>query len=468
MGRGIGLMLNDLNLERQLLGLLMQDKEALSTVLGGKLVLAEYFSDMTLRRIFIALSKLYMENFELPTKRILRIALGEKRKKVDKDLHKILVEKLFKIKADRVRDNLTSVLEHLRNYYKGRMIQKSVKRIASEFDRNDIPKAVEIYNRTRDALELLTNEEVDEGDYVDDFEARRDFVKQKRDHPELFGAVPCKIPIYRGKLPYASKLSFLEDVLGGGWYNHRLSLVVGHSNTGKSTFLMESAFQAAWEGRTTALFTIEMAKQEQQYRVDSRLSKIEVEKFQKGTLTDKEIEKWKRQIQRFKAKAGQIRVIGYPQGCTPQMIESKLHELRKKLGKIDLVCIDYLNDMKPSNVHSKKDWSGIGEISLDLRNMTRYFNNHEGLKIITANQGKKGTRTQKILSEGSVAFSPLPHQHADLVLMIKEELDTEGQIKYLSMKVDKNRFGPKGEIFFMIPDFNVARIATQIKWDEGF
>ena len=201
-------MLNDLNLERQLLGLLMQDKKTLSTVLSGKLIVAEYFSDLTLRRIFIVLSKLYMENFELPTKRILRLTLGEKKKKVDKELYNILIDKLFKIKADRVRDNFTSILKKLQNFYEGRMLQKSIKKIAFEFENNDIPKAVEIYNKTRETLEQITSEEIDEGDYFDDFNERKEVVEQKRDHPELFGAVPCKIPIYRGKNPYVSTKFF--------------------------------------------------------------------------------------------------------------------------------------------------------------------------------------------------------------------------------------------------------------------
>lgn len=457
---------HDLNLERQILAVLLRDKNLLSSMVSSEAIRKEHFSDLSLRRIFVVLTNLYLKNFKRPTKRALKLRLNKRIKNADKERYDILVDKLFGLKIKAIKDNFPTMLDDLEELREGRIIQKAVVKLGRCFENNDIPRAIEEYQKASGSL-ALNADDIDEGDFVDDFEDRKALVLDKRDNPDKYPAVPCRIPIYRGDSPYNAKLDYLQEILNGGFYPGKLYLTVGHSNSGKSVFLMECAYQCAWAGKTAVIFTIEMMKLEEQYRIDSRMSRIKHTAFERGVLTNKEIKKWGKRKDKFQEHGGQIYVVGYPKGCTVKMIEAKLSELKRKLGGIDLVCIDYLNDMRPNGKFvNVRDWSAIGEVSWDMKQLTKYFDNNNGIPIITANQGKKGERNMKILGEGSVAFSPLPHQHADVVMMLKEELDDNGNIKYLSLRFDKHRSGKKFETVYMVPDFSIMNIATVVNWDD--
>ncbi len=458
-------MLNDINLERQLCSILLRDMNKLSVVISADLLTNDHFSDLALRRIFKVLKAYYLRYFKKPTKRMIKISLSKRIKDEDVELYNILIDKLYKLDLKKLQENFQAMIDNAEELRKAREIQKTVIRIGSKFETNDVAGAIEEFSKARDKISLIAGK-IDEGEFAEDFEERKALVIQRRDNPEEFSPVPCALPILQGDNPYSAVQIYLDEILNGGWYNGRLYLVVGNSNSGKSVMLMEAAFQAAMAGKIAILFTIEMMKQEQQFRIDSRISGIDFSKFERGNLTEAEIEKWGKRVDEFKKRGGALYVVGFPKGCTVANIEAKMLELKQKFGRIDFVAIDYLNDMTPRGKYvNTRDWTAIGEISWDMKQLAQYFNDNKGVPILTANQGKKSDRGAEVMTEKSVAFSPLPHQHSAWVLMLKEELDDEGNLKYITGRVDKDRFGKKYVTFYMVPKFEVMQISTRVEWD---
>lgn len=480
--------LYDVEVERNILKALIQDKEYLRvSVLYGR-ILPEHFVDLFHIDSFKTIVSYYKKFGAIPTidrfknhlKKYITYHKKYKTRVSQKKIWQKASERLF-ISLDQMtienRDADESNLEELR---KARLIQNTIMIATEEFEEGNIDHAF-----TTMAGAVLkskhTETVVTEGDIVTDYDSNLNYIEQRQ--AGIIKPIRTLLPIifdYKANIDSGEKsdsemegfesfkISSLDEILDGGFYDGDLSLIVGETNVGKSMALMNFCYNISRLGeKNVVLFTIEMSKMKQQFRIYSRMTGIPYSKFRKGELDNKDIEHWEKCLAEWEKKAGMLYVVAFDQGATVEDVKEKMTDIQNRLGKsIDFVAIDYLNDMTPSGRYqTDRSWDAMGSISWELSQLCKYWNNHKGIPILTANQKKDSSKT--LIDWGDIGYGKIVGQHCSVGIGLAMSDEDRG-FKRLQMNIWKNRDGEKGQVFYVYPDFSKAKLSSYLKMAEYY
>jgi hypothetical protein len=470
------LSLYDLDAERNVLMNLVQDKVKCKGVMMYNLITHEHFSDLFHRDSFNAILKYYKKYGTPPKQSHLKRYITKsityhskyKKKSVQRSLWVKSVDRLYKPLAKNIAEGFDADVGSLDELRKARVIQRSILESDRLFDDGDYEKVFDLWsgaigNRVGMDVTIM------EGDITEDIEQHENLIAMKQSGE--IKPLPSAIRgVRENEQTGEYKIQYLDDFIGGGFYGGEMTLIIGDNNVGKSFTLMEMCHNVSRVSKmNVVLFTIEMNKVKQQMRIYSRITGIPYVKFRKGDLTKKEIQLWKEKMELWKRKYGMFYVVSFDKGATVLAIENKMKDIEQRKGvKIDFIAIDYLNDMTPLGKYgSSKSWDAMGEISWDLASLSKYWNNHTGIPIVTANQ-RKATKAGKDKTRwDEAAFSPLPAQHATIGIGITQGADDEA-IGRIQWNIFKNREGDKNMSFYTYPDFTVSRISSAKKAKEYY
>lgn len=244
------------------------------------------------------------------------------------------------------------------------------------------------------------------------------------------------------------------DKCYGGVYPGELGIVVGGTGKGKSIMLLNFVVHATKLNLPVVIVTVEMPKQQYEYRLDSRLTQIEANKFRKKELSNSEIKQWIKRMKKFK-RSGQIYIIDIPEGANTNIIELKLKEAERYL-KTDkyLLVVDYLNLLIPNrNIQGgKNDHQVLGEISENLKQLAR----KKHIPVWSAAQLNKQGAKQKVLTAEDIGYSYKISADSDfqLGLIQTDEMEEEGVLKVVCMKGRSGKFSA----ITCYPDFKRMRL----------
>jgi replicative DNA helicase len=253
----------------------------------------------------------------------------------------------------------------------------------------------------------------------------------------------------------------LDDILEGGSYPGDFIVLVGETNVGKSMALMEFAYSAAMnDKKNVVLFTIEMNKVKQQTRIYSRMTGIEYHKFRTGKISKDEIKHWKCKLREWRDNCGMLYVVSFDSGATTKDIENKLYDIQNRTGKqIDFCVIDYLNDITPiGKFESERDWTAMGSVSWALANLAKNFNNHKGIPILSANQ-RKESKSDSLVEWSDTMYGKIVIQHSTVGIGITQTKEDK-VFGRLTCNIFKNRDGGRGAIFYVFPNFSIAKFSS--------
>lgn len=466
----------DIDVERNTLKVTLQNKDFCKSIFMFNTIISEHFTDLFHRDVFNASSD-YFNKFGIPPSEeklknhILKFITYNKAYKTPEYQRKIWVksvERLFNPISTLELDEKESNVSLLEEFRKARVIQKFMIGAEQSFGTGNYEEIIGLMSETISVTKKVDNV-ISEGNIIDDFQQHIQVMRQQR----LGEIKPISTGIVgvQENMDGSYKLINMDDTLSGGFYPAEMTLIVGENNVGKSFLLMESTVQASMNQKLNSiLFTIEMNKMKQQNRIYSRITGIPYHKFRTAELTKKEMKIWKEKLEWWKEeKCGILHVVSFDKGATVVDIENKLKDAENKYGEsFSLVSIDYLNDMKPlGKFQNSKGWDAMGEISWDLANLSKRWNNRKGIPIITANQKKTGKAGSGATSWDDAAFSPLPVQHASIGLGIGQDA-TDKEIGRIQWTLFKNRDGEKNITFYTFPDFQVSKIASRKKMMEYY
>ena len=457
--------------ERNVLKSILQNRDFCKSVFMFKTIIADHFVDLFHRDLFNAVDNYFIRFGIQPTMDKLKIHMLKfitynQKFKTNEQQRKIWlkgVERLYNPLDEMELAEKESNVELLEELRKARLIQKFFVGAEKSFGDKKYEEVISLMGEVISVSKVVDNV-INEGNIVDDFKQHIQIIRQQRlgeIQPVKTGIVGAQENDETG----AYHLVYLDDYLGGGLYPAEMTLIIGENNVGKSFMLMESTVQASMNQKLNSiLFTIEMNKIKQQNRIYSRITGIPYNKFRLGTITQKELTKWKDKLQWWKENCGILHVVSFDKGATVMDIENKIKDAENKYGQdFGLISIDYLNDMKPmGKFQSSKGWDAMGEISWDLSNMAKKWNNRKGIPVITANQKKTTKAGSGGTSWDDAAFSPLPVQHATVGIGIGQSKVDE-EIGRIQWTLFKNRDGEKSVSFYTYPDFSVSRIASKNK-----
>lgn len=236
-----------------------------------------------------------------------------------------------------------------------------------------------------------------------------------------------------------------------GFQNSDLILLAARPSMGKTALGIHMALNAALDGKSVAVFSLEMSRVQIFRRILSILSNIELQNILSGNIDEKD---WGL----LYSLSGEIQKLDMYIDDTPSI---SLTELRAKAKRqkiehgLDLILIDYLQLMTTDVGRNENRQQEISNISRGLKALAKELN----IPVIALSQlsRKSEERTNKRPMLSDLRESGAIEQDADVVMMLyredyyadEEDLNPEEQ-NIIEVIIGKHRNGPTGtaKLFF--------------------
>lgn len=223
-----------------------------------------------------------------------------------------------------------------------------------------------------------------------------------------------------------------------------LIIVAARPSMGKTAFVLNIAEHVAVKNKiTTAIFSLEMSKDQLVKRIISMNSKVDSQAIRSGDLQD---EDWIKLVESARDVGSSSLVIDDTPGITVQELRSKCRKLKleKNLG---LVIIDYLQLMSGGSKKSESKQQEISEISRSLKAVAREIN----APVIALSQLSRAVeqRPDKHPMMSDLRESGAIEQDADVIMFIyrddyyNKESEDAGVSEII---IGKQRNGPTGTV----------------------
>ena len=197
---------------------------------------------------------------------------------------------------------------------------------------------------------------------------------------------------------------FIDKILGGGWEKKTFIVFQGRPKVGKSLVLANLAVRACIQGSNVGIFTVELGDSKYVKRVGSNLYNIEYTEYSKY-LDGNSVEPVRTIIEQMEKDrpTGELWIKEFPTGSASAIdVENYFIRLQKVLNiKFDVIFVDYVNLLKPSNNDQKTMYERVKMICEELR---RIAIRNEWC-IVSATQVKTNSFTSDDLGLDSTAES---------------------------------------------------------------
>lgn len=156
------------------------------------------------------------------------------------------------------------------------------------------------------------------------------------------------------------------DAKTSGFQKGDMVLIAARPSMGKTTFALNIAQYAALrEGKSVAVFSLEMSKEQLAYKMLCSEANIDMLKLRTGNLEDRDWEN----MAKASGPLGNAKVyIDDTAGVTVMEMRSKCRRLKVEHG-IDLIVIDYLQLMSGSNPDNRQQ--EVSEISRSIKALAK-------------------------------------------------------------------------------------------------
>lgn len=239
------------------------------------------------------------------------------------------------------------------------------------------------------------------------------------------------------KLP--TGIEWIDKVTSGGIYRngHFLGVVVAAPNVGKSIILSNLAYNFLQQDLNVLIISLEMSQNVYGRRITSLIADSCIDTL--GFYADDA----RANIEKFHKEHPNSRLIikEWPSaGATPNTIDAYIETLINKNSKPDVIVLDYLNLLKPSNHHytGDKQYIQIGYITKEVRGLSTKY----GIPIFSATQSNRAGYENTETSLTNISQSTAVAEDADFI-MAAYRFDEDLMNGILRMKVIKSRLGGK-------------------------
>ena len=243
--------------------------------------------------------------------------------------------------------------------------------------------------------------------------------------------------------------SGLDDIdkVTNGFQKSDLILLAARPSMGKTAFALNVAANAALKGKTVAIFSLEMSKDQIGHRLLSSQSKVDSLKLSTGrNLTDEDL----RHVNEALEELSAVNIfIDDTAGISIMELRSKARRLQTSKN-LDMILIDYLQLMQGGSSRNSGEFNRqqeISEISRSLKALARELN----IPIIALSQLSRNVelRAEKRPQLSDLRESGSLEQDADIVMFLyrEEYYNKESADRSVAeLIIAKNRNGPTTNI----------------------
>ena len=235
---------------------------------------------------------------------------------------------------------------------------------------------------------------------------------------------------------------FLDlDSMLTGLHGGELIIVGARPSMGKTSFAMNiAAYAALNKGKSVAVFTLEMPREQIVMRMLCSDAKVDMQRVRKGTMTDDD---WAKLTESITRMQGAPMYIDDTAGITPIQLRSRCRRLMMDKG-LDMIVVDYLGLMHADSRTESRQLE-VSEISRQLKAIAMELKVPlvACAQLSRANKDRQEKRPQltDLRDSGSI------EQDADVVMFLHREdyYDKNTPDKNIAeVSISKQRSGPLG------------------------
>ena len=232
------------------------------------------------------------------------------------------------------------------------------------------------------------------------------------------------------------------DSMLTGLHPGELIIIGARPAMGKTSFAMNIAEHAALCNKTTAVFTLEMPREQIAMRLLCSDARVDMQRVRKGTLEDSD---WLRLAQSLAPLSAAPMYIDDTSALSPTQLRSRCRRLMMDRG-LDLVVVDYLGLMKSDGKAESRQLE-VSEISRRLKAIALELK----IPIIACAQLSRANkdRVDKRPMLSDLRDSGSIEQDADVVMFLHREeyYNKETEDKNIGeVIISKQRRGPLGTV----------------------
>ena len=232
------------------------------------------------------------------------------------------------------------------------------------------------------------------------------------------------------------------DSMLTGLHPGELIIIGARPAMGKTSFAMNIAEHAALCNKTTAVFTLEMPREQIAMRLLCSDARVDMQRVRKGTLEDSD---WLRLAQSLAPLSAAPMYIDDTSALSPTQLRSRCRRLMMDRG-LDLVVVDYLGLMKSDGKAESRQLE-VSEISRRLKAIALELK----IPIIACAQLSRANkdRVDKRPLLSDLRDSGSIEQDADVVMFLHREeyYNKETEDKNIGeVIISKQRSGPLGTV----------------------
>ncbi len=221
-------------------------------------------------------------------------------------------------------------------------------------------------------------------------------------------------------------------------------LVAARPSMGKTAFVLNIAQYVAFhENLATAIFSLEMAKEQLVNRLFALEARVDAQVLRSGNLNDAD---WEKLIEGAGVIGGSRLIIDDTPGISISELRSKCRKFKLEYD-LKLVIIDYLQLMSGSGARNDSRQQEISEISRSLKGLARELN----VPVIALSQLSRAVEQRPehrpMLSD--LRESGAIEQDADVVMFIYRDdyYNKDTEMKNIAeINIAKQRNGPIGTV----------------------
>jgi len=430
-----------LDLEEAVLGALMLEKDALSTVID--ILKPESFYKDAHQEIYRAIQALFNNSDPIDLLTVTN--------QLRRDGKLEFVGGAYYITHLTTRVNSAANIEYHSRIITEQSIKRELIRIASEIHKD-------AYEDTIDVFELLDRTEQELFD-VSETNIRRNYADMRSLMKEAIDELEDKKKHKDGLSGVASGFTDLDRITSG-WQKSDLIIVAARPGMGKTALMVTAMRNAAIDfGKPVAIFSLEMSSVQLVNRLISAEAELEGDKIKRGNLADYE---WEQLVHKTAKLTNAPIFIDDTPALTIFELRAKSRRLKAQ-HDIELIIVDYLQLMSGD---SSKNAGGnreqeIASISRALKNIAKELN----IPVVAVSQLSRAVETRggdkrPLLSD--LRESGSIEQDADMVIFLyrpeyykitedENGMPTTGMGEII---IAKNRNGSLGSVILkFIPKF---------------
>jgi replicative DNA helicase len=376
---------------------------------------------------------------------------GKYIKKGEQELYDEYLNKIYEIRPSVLtvrafKTNIETVIE----MFEGRTVLQSMKSIIKNIKHLTV---AEIKQQLQIASTgVRVTEEVNSGNYTENFQDRYDSILKKRQ--DVADGKSVGIP--------TGIRAF--DNFSGGLMRSEFGVIGGKPGVGKTAALVSFALSAWQRGFNVLFVSGEMPRIDIELRMDSNIANIPGIKFRLGNLTEREMNVWRRKIeQEGEVHQNFLEVASFPRNFTCRDIENKVYQIQDHYeGEVNLICLDYLNIMSAIGVNSSaKSWESQAEGVVDFKSLCAELNG--GISGWTASQIKDEAIDADVLSLEDFKYARSITETAPVVVgLVRTQDDADEDVIQLQILKMRNAELPNKAIILR-PNLQYMRIYQELE-----